>query len=231
MNRLHSTIVVAALAWLAPTVARAHITVASGPGIANTSQEVAFGVGHGCAGADTYRVEIEIPTGVTSVRPETSDFGQVDVATDDAGTIVMVSWQKSDAALLPADTQYYKLAMRLKTPDAPFTTLYFPARQICRAEDGTTTVVEWVGLDAGENADIEPAPALRVVPPRFPGWINFTLTQTIDDLSVFFADAQIVWRGDSAYSVNPTTIDLIAGTDGTTLLETLSAGHEIWVKY
>jgi len=38
---------------LAPAIASAHISVASGPGFANTTQEIVFGVGHGCAGADT----------------------------------------------------------------------------------------------------------------------------------------------------------------------------------
>src|SRR6187549_1699139 len=104
--------------------ARAHVSITSGPAFANVSQEVTFGVGHGCQGADTYRVQIEIPAGVTSVRPETSDFGQVDVETDAAGTIVAVTWTKDEANVLKADTQYYKLLLRLKAPDLPFSTLY-----------------------------------------------------------------------------------------------------------
>ncbi len=231
MIRLFPSIVVAAVAWLAPSVARAHVSVASGAAVANITQEVRFGVGHGCAGADTYRVDIEIPEGVTSIRPLTSDFGQVDVVTDAAGLIVMVSWQKPEAAILPADTQYYELTVRLKPPNEPFSTLYFPTHQTCRAADGEETVVDWVGLDENEGTDVEPAPTLPLVPRHFPGWNQFTVPTAIEDLSLFFSDAHIVWRGSSAYSINPTTTELIAATEGVTPLSSLGAGHEIWVKY
>ena len=215
---------------LPPAVSEAHISIASGPAFANTSQEVIFSVGHGCEGMDTYRVDVEIPREVASVRPETSDFGQVNVLTDDAGSIVMVSWQKADSALLPADTQFYKLLVRLKAPDAPFTTVYFPAHQICKAPDGTTTVVDWVALDK-THPDVEPAPALRVLPPRFPGWNKFSVPSRLDALADFFSDAQIVWEGSAAFSINPTTADLIGQTEGVTALTEVPAGRQIWVRY
>ena len=87
-------VLVAAIAALVPAAAHAHVSVASGPAFANTSQEISFGVGHGCEGADTVSVQIEIPAGVTSVRPETSDFGHADVETDGAGAVVAVTWTK-----------------------------------------------------------------------------------------------------------------------------------------
>src|SRR4051812_49062325 len=100
MQRPILTATLAGLAALVSSTAQAHVSIASGPAFANTSQEVAFGVGHGCAGADTYRVRVDIPAGVSSVRPETSDFGQVDVETDAAGVVVAVIWTKSDASVL-----------------------------------------------------------------------------------------------------------------------------------
>ena len=237
MKRTHGILAVAALAAFfgfavfAPSIAHAHVSIASGPAFANASQEVSFGVGHGCAGADTVMVSVEIPAGVTSVRPETSDFGQVDVETDAAGSIVLLTWKKAAERVLAADTQYYKLSVRLKTPDLPFSTLHFPAHQTCRASDGTETVVDWVGIDEAEGSGVEPAPALRVVPARFPGWNKYTLAQPVDDLSAFFGDAQIVWSGNAAYSVNPTTLALIGSTEGVTSLATLAAGDEVWVRY
>src|SRR6476659_1391218 len=105
---------------LAPGIARAHISIASGPGFANTTQEITFGVGHGCAGADTYKVRVEIPADVLSVRPLRSDFGKVSVEKDAAGTITAVSWQKADGDALDADLAYYKLIIRLKVPDKLF---------------------------------------------------------------------------------------------------------------
>jgi len=218
------------VALTAPTTAWAHVSIASGPAFADTTGEVTFAVGHGCEGSDTYRVDVEIPGGVTSVRPETSDFGDVNVMTDDAGTIVMVSWQKPDQDVQPKDTQYYKLHIRLKPPAAPFSTLYFPAHQTCKAEDGTLTVVDWVGLDEAES-DVEPAPVLHLLPPRFPGWNKFAVPARVDDLAGFFPEAQIVWLDTAAFSINPTTVELIGQTEGVTLLSTIPAGSEIWVRY
>jgi periplasmic copper chaperone A len=231
MKRTTATITLAGLSALFASTAQAHVSVASGPAFANTTQEVAFGVGHGCQGADTYRVQIEIPAGVTSVRPETSDFGQVDIETDAAGTVVAVTWTKAAANVVDTDTQYYKLLLRLKAPDQPFTVVHFPARQTCRAADGTETVVDWVGIDQAEGSTVEPAPALRILPARFPGWNKFKLSAAVDDLKGFFSDAEIVWAGSKAYSINPFTTEQIAGTSGVSALTSLSAGDEIWVKY
>jgi periplasmic copper chaperone A len=219
------------VALVAPTAAWAHVSIGSGPAFADTTGEVTFSVGHGCEGSDTYRVEVEIPSGVTSVRPETSDFGDVNVMTDDAGTIVMVSWHKPEASVLPKDTQFYKLLVRLKPPAAPFTTLHFPAHQTCKAEDGTSTVVDWVGLDEEEGSDVEPAPVLHILPPRFPGWNKFAVPARVDDLAGFFPEAQIVWLDNAAFSVNPTTVELIGQTEGVTLLDAIPARSEIWVRY
>jgi len=220
-----------ALTAFVPSVADAHVSIASGVAFANTTQEIAFGVGHGCEGADTSAVQVEIPAGVTSVRPIASGFGQIDVETDAAGSVVAVTWQKSESAVLEADTQYYKLVLRLKLPNEPFSTLYFPAHQTCLAKDGTTTTVEWVGIDEAEGSSVEPAPALRVVPARFPGWNKFTVPNALAELAPYFGDAQVVWRGSAAYSSSPTTTELIAGTKGVSALSALDAGDQIWVKY
>jgi periplasmic copper chaperone A len=230
MKRTIASITLAGLSAFFASSAQAHVSIASGPAFANTTQEVAFGVGHGCQGADTYRVQIEIPAGVSSIRPETSDFGQVDLETDAAGTIVAVIWTKA-AAVLDADTQYYKLLLRLKAPDQPFSTIHFPTHQTCRAADGTETVVDWVGIDEAEGSTVEPAPALRILPARFPGWNKFKLATAVDDLKGFFSDAEIVWAGNKAYSINPSTSEQIAGTSGVSALTSLASGDEIWVKY
>ncbi len=220
----------ALLAALLSTVAApAHVSISSGPAVANKSQEVAFGVGHGCEGADTSAVTIEIPPGVTSVRPMASDFGPVSVTSDDAGVVTAVTWTKIASTGLPADVGFYKLGVRLKTPDRAFSTLFFPTHQTCTDADGNASVVDWVALE--ETPDAEPAPSLVVVPQRYPGWNKLEVSEDISDLAVYFADAQIVWKGDAAYSPNPTTVALIEETEGVTLLDSLRAGDEIWVRY
>ena len=222
----------ASLAFL-PRVALAHITVASGVASANTTQEITFGVGHGCSGVDTSAVRIEIPAGVTSVRPERSDFGTVSVETDATGAVTAAVWQKSDAELHATDIAYYKLVIRLKVPNAPFTSINFLAHQTCKAPDGTLTTVDWVGLptDPGVVAGtVEPAPTLVIVPARQPGWNAFTVPVAADPV-VYFPDALIIWKGTYAYSVNTSTASQIAATPGVTPLTALVAGDQIWVRY
>lgn len=217
---------------LGAAVADAHVSVASGPAFATTTQEITFGVGHGCSGADTWSVRVEIPSSVTSVRTETSDFGKATLEKDAAGVVTAVTWQKPDADLLDEDSAYYALKLRIKVPDAPFTTLYFPAHQTCKDSHGATTTVDWVATTPSpDGGGPEPAPALRILPARKAGWNKVTVPQAIDDLSVFFGDALIVWKGDAAYSANPSTVEMIAKTAGVTPLTALAAGDEIWVRY
>jgi uncharacterized protein YcnI len=230
MNRALTILLSTLFVLLVPAAAGAHVSIVSGPALANTTQAITFGVGHGCEGTDTVKVRVQIPAGVTSVRPMASAFGAVSVEKDDAGTVTAVVWQKADA--LDGDIAYYELAVRLKVPNAPFTTIYFPSQQTCRAADGGTSSVGWTqlpGADAGIND--EPAPALSIVPAHQPGWNKVTAPVAVTNLATYFPDAQIVWKGMAAYSANPTTADLIKTTSGVTTLTAIAANDELWVKY
>ena len=219
---------------LLPAAALAHVGLTS-PGIANATQELTFTVGHGCAGLDTQTVRIQIPAGVTSVRPLSSDFGRVSVEKDGAGNVTAVTYQRNlSDVVLDADPNFYKFTLRLKLPNAPFTQLYFPTRQTCLAGDGGTPFTDWTNTsgatpDAGEP---EPAPALLIVPARKPGWNKFTVPAGgISSLSQYFGDALIVWKGESAYSSNSVTAEQISNTSGVTPLTSVAAGDELWVRY
>jgi periplasmic copper chaperone A len=233
MKRTFAALLALTGVFLAPASALAHISVASGVGFANTTQQIVFGIGHGCEGADTYSVRIEIPAGVLSVRPLRSDFGTVSVEKNAAGDVIAVVWQKAEQDLLASDISYYELAVRLRVPNQPFTTLYFPTHQTCKASDGTLTATHWVGTPAnsGGSEPPEPAPALTVVPARKAGWNKFTVPAAIADLNVFFADAQIVWKGNAAFSANPATLELAKASSGVSELTALQANDEIWVRY
>ena len=216
------------------TTASAHVSMAS-PGFAGQTQVLNFSIGHGCEGADTFRLEVTIPKEVTSVRALPSVFGDVEVKTDDAGVALAVIWSK--ATVRPKDDQYYQMAIRAKLPDAPFTTLYFTAKQSCRTADGKESVVDWAATaeevaaaTAKMDTAPEPAPALTIVPVRATGWNKYTAKTKITDLSIF-NDAQIVWVGDAAYSNNPTTKELIKAESGVTELTEIKADAEIWVRY
>jgi uncharacterized protein YcnI len=215
---------------LTVSAASAHISVSSGPGFAETSQVITFGVGHGCEDTDTLRVRIEIPEEVLVVRALPSTFGLATVERNDAELVTAVTWEKTQESLIDADLNYYQLQLRIGVPAVPFTTLYFPTIQTCQAADGTLIEVPWVSTDP-TAMDVEPAPGLSVVPERFSGWNRYTVPAAIEDLTAFFSDALIVWRDDAAFSANPATVELIGTTPGVTVLESLEAGDEVWVKY
>ena len=66
-----------------------------------------------------------------------------------------MTWQKAEPDVLSGDTHYYKLGIRARLPNQPFTTLYFPTEQTCKLSDGGVLVSHWTnssGLapDAGE---------------------------------------------------------------------------------
>jgi uncharacterized protein YcnI len=233
MKRSVGALFVGTAVILAAAIADAHIDISSGPGFANTTQEVTFAVGHGCAGLDTSSVKIEIPASVTSVRAETSDFGKVTFERDPMTQLITaVIWTKADQDLLPSDTNYYKLVLRFKVPNQPFTVVPFPTHQTCRGTDGGTTTVDWVATtESADGGGPEPAPALQILPARRAGWNKFTVPVAVTDLADFFGDALIVWKGNAAYSPNPTTAELIGSTSGVSKLTALAVSDEIWVKY
>lgn len=207
-----------------PEAARAHVDLVE-VGVAGANQVLDFTVGHGCAGADTVAVEIHLPAEITSVRGLPWEFGDAEVVRNASDVPIAVRWTK--LASLPRDDGYYVVSLRTRIPDMPFQTLYFPATQTCRAADGTETTVEWSALPGGEG---EPAPALRILPPRLPGWNRLTVTSAITDLSVF-DDAEIVWQGSAAYSGNPAIAEIIATEPGVTVLTEIVPGADVWVRY
>jgi uncharacterized protein YcnI len=220
-----------------PVLAQAHVGVTSGPATANTNVDVTFGVGHGCEGADTYRVRIEMPAGVGSILPLTSDFGKITLDKDAAGLITAVTWQKPDADLLTSDSEYYKLVIRMRVPNQPFTTVYFPVIQTCKKTDGTLLTTRWVGKPGDpplpDGGAEEPAASLQLAPARLPGWNKYTVPVAIPNnaLAGWFGSAVIVWKGNAAFSANPNTTELIKNTSGVTALDSLQANDEIWVRY
>ena len=206
------------------TSAIAHVSV-SGPGFAGENQVLTFNIGHGCEGADSFRLEVKIPAEVVSARGLPGDFGEPAVVANATGQVTSVTWEK--ATVKDNDDQFYRHAIRLRVPDAPFTTLYFPAIQTCRTAEGVETVVEWTALPGEEG---EAAAALTIMPPRKPGWNRYTTPAAIDDLSIF-DDAQIVWAGEAAYSSNEAIMELIEAEPDVEVLTSIASGAEIWVKY
>jgi len=229
---MHSRFIL--LTLLATSTASAHVSLSSGPAAANKSQKITFGVGHGCdmAGTeiDTYRVRIDIPAGITSVRAFTSDFGKPRLIKTN-GTLVAIEWQKPLADLQAEDFQYYEITLRAKVGDVPFSQIKWDVHQTCRTTAGVEVTVDWTEAPGGTG---NTSPMLTVVPARTTGWNKYTMPAAIPAaiIPLYFADALIVWRGTSAYSSNPNTAAMIGSTPGVTPLDgDLAANDELWVRY
>jgi len=196
-----------------------------GPAFAGATQEVTFEVGHGCTGADTKSVTLDIPSEITAVRAVNSNLGPASVTKDaSSGLVTKVTWQKDVSQVLATDDNFYTVTVRIKVPNTPFVKLHFVAHQVCRAADGTETTVNWDGTD-------EEAPEVLVLPPRQAGWNKYTVPAAVSDLNAFFSDAAIVWKGTAAWSPNANTTAQISSTKGVTALTSLAANDEVLVKY
>lgn len=214
------------------TVVEAHVSITSGPAASSKTQKITFGVGHGCSGADTIKIRVEIPAGVSSVRPLTSDFGKPTIEKTGT-TVTAVTWQKPDSDLQLDDVQYYELTLRARVDAPAFTTVLFKVYQTCRNAANEETVVPWIENPGGTG---DPAPGLIVAPAHVPGWNKFVLdaTTTIPAASVaaYLGDALIVWRGSAAFSTNANTMAMVASTPGVTALTgDLKPGDILWAKY
>ena len=227
---------IVALAGLLVSVAAAasaHVAISSGPAFAGGRAVVSFGVGHGCEGADTAAIDVQIPEEITSVRGVPNIFGEADVVTDDTDAPTNVVWTKD--SVRDADDQYYTMQIRITVPETPFTVLHFKVKQTCKDAEGEEYVTDWAALPGDEPSEGEdeapPAASLVILPARAAGWNKYTVPEELTDLATFFGDAQIVWAGDAAYSANPTTSEMIEDEDGVDTLSKIEADAEIWVKY
>lgn len=213
------TAIAAALLLGTLPAAHAHVSFVASNAYADTTYLATATVPHGCtdlAGTDydTLRIEIEIPAGMTDVRPADAVFGPVTIETDTNGAVTRLIWTKT-AAALAGDTHLYQVSFRGRLPNMPLATLAFATTQICAGN----TMKSWAGVDA---------PVLRVLPKRTPGWNKYTAQADVNEATIkaFFGDAQIVWSNGMAYSANPVTAGLIANP-----LTGIPAGMDYWVKY
>jgi len=147
--------------------ASAHVSANPAVGVANVSQEITLQIGHGCGipnvvpetNTDTSSLTVDIPAGVTSVRAVSStDFPSLTVTKNGSGAVTSITWAKVPGTELAADTNFYKLTLRAKLPNLPFTKVYFKAHQVCKAPGKTA---EWIGTPT-ENVGEEPAAEVAI---------------------------------------------------------------------
>ncbi len=163
----------AALLLAAPVSALAHVTLEASQAPAGSTYKAVLRVPHGCAGAATLKVRVQIPEGFIAVKPMpkagwTLDIskGKYEKSYDLWGAKVTegvkeLSWSGN----LPDDF-YDEFVFRgtLTSAFASGNTVYFPVVQEC---DGGK-VERWIDIPAaGKTSDDYefPAPGLNIVAP------------------------------------------------------------------
>ncbi len=152
--------------------ASAHVTLEISEAITGSYYKATFTVPHGCDGAPTTKVRVQIPDGLTSIKPQPRSGWKLAVTKEklakplDNGhggkiteAIREVSWTGGP---LPED-QFEEFKIQMKLPDAPNTTVYFPVVQEC-PKGG---INRWIEIpEAGKSSQglKLPAPGLKLKP-------------------------------------------------------------------
>lgn len=136
----------------AATPAAAHIAADPAQATAGAYQAVRFRVGHGCDGAATTAVRIEIPAQMVSARPQPKPGWALEIAK--AGDrVAAITWRGT----LPAD-QFEEFAIFFKLP-AQAGRLALPAVQTCGE-----TQIRWTEIPDEGPRPKRPAPILTLTP-------------------------------------------------------------------
>jgi uncharacterized protein YcnI len=119
--------------------------------------EVGFGIGHGCDGSPTVAVRLQVPEGVTAVKPLVKPGWEIEVVKD-GDRVTQVNWTGGSVD----DALYDRFTIRGQVDDtvAEESVVYFPIVQECAAG-----VHRWISIPVeGQPEPEEPAPGVRVLP-------------------------------------------------------------------
>ena len=157
-------------ATLAP--AQAHVTLDTSQATALAYVRIAARVPHGCEGVATIGLRVQIPDGVTAVKPQPKPGWKLEIVTvpEAAATsgherslqVREVLWHAEAGQGLP-DAFYDEFVMRVRMPDAVGETIWFPFVQEC--EGGK--VSRWIERpQAGQTYEQLRTPAypVRILP-------------------------------------------------------------------
>lgn len=133
--------------------------------------KAAFNVPHGCEGSPTLKVRVQIPDGVTGVKPQPKAGWQLEIVKAkldkpiNAGhgrmvteTVREVVW--GGGRLLDENLEVFLVQMKL--PDQPGKTLWFPVVQEC--EKGFNRWIEIPAAGASAHDLKSPAPGVKLTP-------------------------------------------------------------------
>lgn len=163
----------AVLLLAAPVAALAHVTLEAPQAAAGSTYKAVLRLPHGCAGAATLKVRVQIPEGFIAVKPMPKADWTLDIVKGKyegsydlhGGTVTEGVKELSWTGNLP-DDYYDEFVFRgtLTKAFAPGATVYFPVVQEC--ESGKTERWIEVPADGKTSDDYEsPAPSVKIVAP------------------------------------------------------------------
>jgi uncharacterized protein YcnI len=168
-------LITAAVLALGASQALAHVTLETQAASVGSTYKAVARVPHGCKGAATTKVRVQIPEGVIAVKPMPKAGwsldtvkGKYDKAYDYYGTptsegVKEVVW--SGGKLLDEHYDEFVFRAYLTTDLKPDTTLYVPIVQEC--EGGA--VERWIEIPAAGKVSDDykfPAPGLKLTPKK-----------------------------------------------------------------
>lgn len=162
-------LILASVLAVAATAAQAHVTLENQQATIGSTYKATFRVPHGCDGAAMVTMRVQIPAGVTGVKPMPKAGWTLETVVDkdikpsgDHGAAPAVREVKWSGGRLD-DAHYDEFVLRASLSDALKPgMLYFPVVQEC--EKG---VERWIEIPAeGKSAGDykKPAPGLKLAP-------------------------------------------------------------------
>jgi periplasmic copper chaperone A len=144
------------MTFLLPSLAFSHAALEQKEVETGTFYKAVLGIGHGCEGASTTKVTIELPAGVHKAKPMPKAGWHVETVKATSGDVKQIVW--SGGELL--DAHFDEFVFKAKI-DVPPQTLYFPTKQECTAGE-----IYWNDIPAKGKTTHDyknPAPALKVL--------------------------------------------------------------------
>lgn len=148
----------------------AHATIETKQAPADSYYKLVMRVPHGCDGSPTLKVRIQIPDGVTGVKPQPKSGWKLEIvkgklaqpiSDGHGGQITEGVKEVIWTGQLP-DEYYDEFAMRMKLPDRPGETLNFPTVQECKK--GVARWIEVPEADKNWGDYAHPVPQVKLLP-------------------------------------------------------------------
>lgn len=139
-----------------PSLAFSHASLEQKEVETGTFYKAVLGIGHGCEGAATTKVTVELPEGVNKAKPMPKVGWQVTAVKNATGDIKQLVW--SEGELL--DAHFDEFVFKAKINATP-QTLFFLTKQEC-----VTGEIYWNEIPAKDKTTHDykfPAPALKVL--------------------------------------------------------------------